>query len=179
MDIRGEKVVLSPISTHDLEFLCRIECDERLWYFEEFVESDESIVREKYAQNIEQREEGSRFDFIVKVTGDPTNTLIGLAQIWSYVEHRKSWEIGFAILPEYAGRGYGTEAAKLLLLFAFEKLNAHKVVAMCNSRNVRSAQLLERIGMTREAVFKEELFWQNDWTDQYFYSMLEKEFFGT
>lgn len=104
-------------------------------------------------------------------------TRIGLAQIWSYSEYRKSWEIGFAILPVYGGQGYGSEAAKLLLQFAFEKLDAHKVVGMCNSRNKRSAALMERISMTREAIFKEELFWQHQWIDQYYYSILEKEFF--
>ncbi|OAJ73351.1 hypothetical protein AYJ08_00850 [Brevibacillus sp. SKDU10] len=47
---------------------------------------------------------------------------------------------------------------------------------MCNSQNKRSIALMERIGMTKEAVFKEELFWQNEWVDQYFFSVLEKEF---
>ncbi|PYI50321.1 hypothetical protein DLM86_30085 [Paenibacillus flagellatus] len=74
---------------------------------------------------------------------------MGLAQIWRYVEHRRSWEIGFAVLPEYGGRGYGTETASLLLRFAFEHLDAHKVVGMCNSHNTRSAALLERIGAPR------------------------------
>jgi RimJ/RimL family protein N-acetyltransferase len=32
------------------------------------------------------------------------------------------------------------------------------------------------IGMTKEAVFKEEFYWQNEWTDQFFYSILEKEY---
>ena len=37
--------------------------------------------------------------------------------------------------------------------FAFEKLNAHKVVGMCNSNNTRSATSMECIGMTRGAIF--------------------------
>ncbi len=49
---------------------------------------------------------------------------------------------------------------------------------MCNSKNTRSAALMEDIGMNREAIFKEELFWQNKWTDQYFFSILEKEYFA-
>ncbi|GIO02583.1 hypothetical protein J5TS2_32510 [Brevibacillus halotolerans] len=176
MKIVGEKLLLSSVSNKDLDFICRIECDQSLWYFEDYVESDDKIVRENYLRKIEESDEGSSYDFIVTIAGDQSNTPIGLAQIWSYVEHRKSWEIGFSILPAYGGQGYGSEAAKLLLQFAFEQLGAHKVVGMCNSQNKRSIALMERIGMTKEAVFKEELFWQNEWVDQYFFSVLEKEF---
>jgi len=65
-----------------------------------------------------------------------------------------------------------------LLKFAFESLKAHKVVGMCNANNSRSAALMQRLRMTKEAVFKEELYWREQWTDQYFYSILEKEYYG-
>lgn len=84
-------------------------------------------------------------------------TPIGLAQIWSYNEYIKSLEIGFAILPDYGGQGYGSETAKLLLQLAFEnfeKLDTHEIVGKCDSRNRSSAALMERIGMTREAIFR-------------------------
>lgn len=180
MDIHGEKVILSQVSMKDLDFICRIECDQNLWFFEEYVESDEAVVRKDYTSKIEEMEESDEpgsYDFLVTLASDTSKTPIGLAQIWSYVEERKSWEIGFCILPEHSGHGYGSEAARLLLQFAFQQLKAHKVVGMCNSQNSRSAALMEHIGMTREAVFKEELFWQEKWTDQYFFSILDREFF--
>lgn len=176
MRIYGEKVVLSQVTTSDLDFICQLECDEDLWYFEEPEEKREEDVRQDYLERMETSDEPSNYDFVITLLED--NTPIGLAQIWSYVEERKSWEVGFAILPEYGRKGYGSEAVRLLLQFAFEKLDAHKVVGMCNSKNVRSASLMERIGMRKEGVFKEELFWQEKWTDQYFYSILEKEFFN-
>lgn len=176
MEIYGEKVMLSEISANDLDFICRIECDEDLWYFEESVESDEQVVREKYLHKISEDSQSNSLDFIVSLKVDDQMVPIGLAQIWSYIEHRKSWEIGFAIIPEYCGHGYGTESAKLLLGFAFEQLDAHKVVGMCNANNIRSATLMMHIGMRQEAVFKEELLWHDQWTDQYYFSILEREF---
>lgn len=176
MDIYGEKLLLSKISINDLDFICRIKCDKNLWYFEESVESDEKVVRDKYLHRIEESEKVSNYDFVVTLALDKSKTPIGLVHIRSYTDYRKSWEIGYAILPEYSGQGYGSESAKLLLQFAFEQLNAHKVVGMCNSNNTRSAGLMEHIGMAREGIFKEELFWRNKWVDQYYYSILEKEF---
>lgn len=36
---------------------------------------------------------------------------------------------------------------------------------------------MENIGMRKEAIFKEELFWQNKWVDQYYFSILEREYY--
>lgn len=177
MEIYGEHVILSRITNDDLDFICRIECDRDLWQFEESVPSDEQVVRSNYLDKINEGSETTSYDFIVRLVNDRNRTPIGLAQVWSYIDYRKSWELGFAILPQHCGQGYGSEAAKLLLKFAFEQLHAHKVVGMCNSQNARSAALMEHIGMTQEAVFKEELFWKGEWTDQFYYSILEKEFF--
>lgn len=177
MELYGENLLLSKISINDLDFICRIETDENLWYFEEYVESDKGVIHEEYIQKIEEKVNPISYDFVVTNTTDKNKTPIGLAQLWIDSEYRKSWEIGFAILPEYGGKGYGSQAAKMLLRFAFEKLDAHKVFGMCNSNNKRSAVLMEHIGMRREAVFKEELFWQNKWVDQYYFSILEREYF--
>lgn len=177
MEINGEKVILSKITTKDLDFICRIESDENIWCFEESVQSDKQVIREEYLEKINEGDKTNSYDFIVRLAVDNEKTPIGIAQIWSYIDYRKSWEIGFALLPEHRGHGYGSEAAKLLLNYAFEKLDAHKVVGMCNSKNTRSATLMKHIGMTKEGVFKEELFWNNQWTDQYYFSILEKEFF--
>nr|WP_276614167.1 GNAT family protein [Paenibacillus favisporus] len=75
----------------------------------------------------------------------------------------------------YQGNGFAYEATMLLLEFAFEKLEAHKVVGMCNCNNLQSAKLMEKLGMRREGTFREELMWNNQWHDQYFYSILARE----
>lgn len=175
--MQGERIELTSITEQDVDFLCRIECDKDLWHFEESVPSVEE-ARENFLEKIAESEddEGSSYDFVVRLVSDQAATPIGIAQIWSYVDFRKSWEIGFAVLPEYGGRRYGREAAELLLALAFDKLGAHKVVGMCNADNHRSSALMEHIGMRREGVFKEELFWNERWTDQFFYSILDSEY---
>jgi [ribosomal protein S5]-alanine N-acetyltransferase len=176
MELRGKRISLNRISHDDLDFLCQLECDGELWFFEEDVPSDKKEVRAEFLKKIEESETGSAYDFVITLTENEKTIRIGLAQIWSYVESRKSWEIGFALLPAYTGKGYACEAVRLLLQFAFDTLAVHKVVGMCNSQNTRSIALMEHVGMTREGIFKEELFWQDQWTDQYFYSILDREF---
>nr|WP_255723361.1 GNAT family protein [Sporosarcina sp. ACRSL] len=173
MRLDGKNVILSRVTPDDLDFVCELECNKDIWFYEEHVESDRNVVKETYLQKMNTPHS---YDFIVKSTVDGEVKSIGLAQIWCYVEHRKSWELGFAILPSYQGNGFGYETTKLLLEFAFERLQAHKVVGMCNCNNLKSVKLMESLSMKREGTFKEELFWNNQWHDQYFYSILDREY---
>ena len=62
-------------------------------------------------------------------------------------------DIGFAFLPDYAGKGYAYEAASAMLK-APEILAAHsQLLAICLKDNLRSIRLLEKLGM----VFEEEI----------------------
>lgn len=70
MKLSGEKLLLTMASANDLDFICRIETDENLWYFEEYVESDKDVVREEYIQKIEEKENRTSYDFIVTIATD-------------------------------------------------------------------------------------------------------------
>lgn len=62
-----------------------------------------------------------------------------------------TWEIGYVFDPREWGHGYATEACRALLEELFVERRAHRVVARCNPLNTRSWELLERLGMRREA----------------------------
>lgn len=172
MRIQGEQVCLLKLTEKHLDFISGLECNQEVWAYEEFIETDHDQARDKY---VSQMGSSHNHDFVIVISADGESVPIGIVQIWSYVEHRDSWEIGFGILPEYQGRGYGAEAARLLMHYAFHELNAHKVVGMCNSHNQRSSRLMEKLGFQREGIFKEELKWNGGWHDQYFYSILDWE----
>ncbi|WP_338113870.1 GNAT family N-acetyltransferase [Paenibacillus aquistagni] len=169
-------VRLRPMSLDDLEFVSRLECDPEQWPFEESVAPCAEAVYDKYRQELNEQEPREHYNDIVEIEEQGEWRSIGMMQIWSYVAHRKSWEIGYALASPYEGKGYATRALHQMLQFAFEELHAHKVVAMCHEDNIRSIQLLERVGMRREGIFKEELNWRGQWKDQYFYAILEHEY---
>lgn len=173
MKIKGNRITLSSVTLNDLEFISELECNNEIWLYEEYVEADRNVVKEKYIDKIDSK---YSYDFIIEKIQDGVVIPIGLVQIWSYVEHRKSWELGFGILPDHQGNGYGYEAIQLMLGFTFNDLEAHKVVGMCNCKNEKSSKLMEKLGMSREGIFKKELFWCNEWHDQYFYSILDSEY---
>lgn len=57
-------------------------------------------------------------------------------------------DMGFAFLPEYIGKGYGYEAAKVCLNFGIEKLKFETLSAIINEDNVASIGLIKKLGFS-------------------------------
>ena len=55
-------------------------------------------------------------------------------------------DLGFAFLPEYRKQGYALEAAKLVLVDAFEQKENKKVLATTSIDNEKSINLLTKLG---------------------------------
>jgi len=60
-------------------------------------------------------------------------------------------EIGWRLAPEYWGKGFVTEAAQAALNIAFQKLGLDEVVSFTAKANIRSAAVMERLGMIRQS----------------------------
>ncbi len=59
-------------------------------------------------------------------------------------------DIGFAILPEFCGKGYGFEASTAVLDYARDTLQLSAVTAIVSPQNAASIGLLEKLGMHYE-----------------------------
>lgn len=73
------------------------------------------------------------------------------------------------------GQGYGSEAARLALTFAFGELNLHRVTATVFDYNARSIAFLEKLGFQREGVFREFLQRDGKRHDMVLYGLLSRE----
>lgn len=89
-------------------------------------------------------------------------------------EHRQG-EIGFVLDPRHQGRGYATEAGREMLRLGFEAIGFHRVVGRCDARNTPSARLMERLGMRREAHFRQNEFVKGEWCDELVFALLSSE----
>jgi RimJ/RimL family protein N-acetyltransferase len=91
----------------------------------------------------------------------------------------QTYEIGWLIDPRYQGQGYASEAALALLGYGFETLRLHRIIATCQPENPASWRVMEKIGMRREAHFRQGQYHdESTWWDEYFYALLEEEWFA-
>lgn len=59
----------------------------------------------------------------------------------------KSTEISYQLMPEWWGKGYGTEIAERVIKYGFEELGLTRIVAETQTANKSSCRLLEGVGM--------------------------------
>jgi RimJ/RimL family protein N-acetyltransferase len=59
-------------------------------------------------------------------------------------------EIGWRLAAEQWNRGLATEAARVVLAYAFETLGLTEVVAFTSEQNIPSRRVMEKIGMTHD-----------------------------
>jgi len=59
-------------------------------------------------------------------------------------------DLGFALLPEFAGQGYAAEAAHSIIAAAESRWRIAQLNAITNLGNHRAVRLLERLGFKRE-----------------------------
>ena len=56
-------------------------------------------------------------------------------------------DIGFAFLEKYQRNGYAFEAAERIISYAMNELKMENIAAVTNLENIRSIQLLEKLGL--------------------------------
>jgi len=82
------------------------------------------------------------------------------------------------ILPRYQGRGYGEEAIRWLLDYAFRRVGLHSVRMRAFGWNVGAIRLYERLGFVVEGREREAVWFEGRWWDSVTLGMLEDEWWG-
>lgn len=104
--------------------------------------------------------------------------LIGSCGIRVNDPEQREANIGYEINPSEWGQGFATEAATAIVRFGFEDLGLHRIWAECVADNVGSARVLEKLGMQREAHFREHQWYRERWWDTQIYAILDREWRG-
>ena len=89
--------------------------------------------------------------------------------------HRIGW-VSIALGPDYHGRGFGREAMQLLLNYAFNEVNLHRVQLSVFSYNAGAIKLYESLGFTHEGTFREWMQRDGRRHDMHLYGLLASEY---
>lgn len=85
------------------------------------------------------------------------------------------YEMGWLFNRAYWRQGYAFEACKVLIDYAFDELNAHKIFAEAIDAN-KSVGLMKKLGMRLEGVQRSQTKDnEGSWADLYFYGLLKED----
>jgi RimJ/RimL family protein N-acetyltransferase len=108
------------------------------------IEDAENYITEKYLSHFKI------YGFCLYIVCQKeSNTVVGLCGLIKR-EELEDIDIGFAILTDYQGKGYVSEAAMAVKNHAFDTLGLKRLVGITDQLNNGSIRVLEKIGMTFE-----------------------------
>ena len=85
------------------------------------------------------------------------------------------WSLGYFIRRDRWGQGLAAEAVRAATAYLFER-GAARVSASCLWKNIASRRVLEKCGLTREAVLLRHTWQDGRWHDCAVYRMLREEY---
>lgn len=91
---------------------------------------------------------------------------------------RKNQEamFGYCLRLDVWNKGYATQSAKVMIHFGFHKLRLRRITSTCDVKNIASYKVMEKLGMRREAHYRQNVWVKNHWRDTYLYAILKSEF---
>jgi aminoglycoside 6'-N-acetyltransferase len=84
-------------------------------------------------------------------------------------------EIGYAVIPSERGKGYCTEAAKIMVDYLFLSKGMMRIQATTDARNVISQKVLEKVGFKKEGTLRKSVLGRGEWRDMFIFSILREE----
>ena len=108
------------------------------------LDDDEAVMREAHAKFIQ------RTDLMMVVFEKDTGRFIGGSGLHRFDWEARVIEIGYWYRKSVHGKGYATEGTKALIRYAFDVLQANKVVIDFADGNENSRRVVERCGLQFE-----------------------------
>ncbi|MDF5756993.1 GNAT family protein [Spongiactinospora sp. TRM90649] len=168
----GDLVVLRPLTAGDLPALMPILADAGIARLtgSHAGAFDPDKLRTWYATRAECDD---RLDLAVveRATGE----CVGEAVLNDWDEPNESCNFRIALVPSATSRGLGTEATRLIVGYAFEKLGLHRVSLWVYAFNPRARRAYEKAGFVAEGVLRDSLLWEGERVDATMMSILAPE----
>ena len=169
----GERVYLRPVEREDLVHIRKWANDPQIRRLTGEVRPMTAAAAERFFEKVNNDED--RVWFMVVQRED--DRVIGEAGLLRMFPPWRATDLSIILGEVDAwGQGYGTEAIRLLLDYAFGSLNFHRVAIGVVGFNERALRFYERVGFRREGVQRDGYHYGGRYHDFVMMSMLEDEY---
>jgi RimJ/RimL family protein N-acetyltransferase len=175
MLIETERLILREFRLDDWSDVVAYWSDPRYQRFYPEIADVEGAVRDLVGRFVAAQAEQPRRTWQLAIVTEADARLIGNCGVRVNDPDLAEGNIGYELNPRDWGHGYATEAARAILDFGFAELGLRRVWAECVADNVGSVRVLEKLGMRREAHFREHRRYRDRWWDTLIYAILDHD----
>jgi RimJ/RimL family protein N-acetyltransferase len=171
---RGKLVRLAPATRDDAELFARWSQDAD-YLRNQDTDYARPYTAEIYIERFNPGHEGpNAVVFNLRTLED--DRLIGFAALHTIEWNNQAGLLAIGIgEPSYRGRGYGADALRLILRYAFHELNLHRVGLDVISNNAQAIRAYERAGFRQEGVQREAVLRDGQWHGRIVMGILREE----
>lgn len=170
--LRGQKVVLRAVRREDMERQWAAENDPEIYFLDGGRPRPTSLesLFAHFDQNIGKGDGG--VSFAIEADGQ----YIGHCGLYSVDATARHCELGIEINDKgYWGRGYGRDAIRLLLDYAFQHMNMHRVWLNTHSENERAIRCYKACGFVEEGRLRQHIWVSGHYVDRIVMGVLRGE----
>lgn len=175
LPIATDRLILRPLVAADFESYAAYRCRKDVYRYLYAEPLPRDALWEKFKNRLDLPFVRDGDDFRLAVIRREDQLLIGDVMLKLASKTALQAEVGYVFHPDYAGRGYATEAVAAIITAGFETFGFHRIFARLDSRNTGSVGLVERLGLRREAHLVENDRFDGEWGDEYVYAVLARE----
>ncbi|GIK64820.1 MAG: N-acetyltransferase [Chloroflexota bacterium] len=169
---KGTRVTLRAFTREDYTRQWAFENDPQLWFWDGGTPEPTSLER-LLAQVDADKDDSDEVSFAIEADGQ----YIGHCSLHEFDAVHRHCEISVEIGDTaYQGRGYGREVVGLLLDYAFNHRNLHRVWLKTHSANERAIRCYRACGFVEEGRLRQHLFVQGRWVDRIYMGLLRDEY---
>jgi RimJ/RimL family protein N-acetyltransferase len=174
--LEGKDIVLRGFEREDLQHLYRWVNDPEVTYY--MFMGDRPSTIEDLAE-IWEKERKSPTDIVFAIIEKAGGKVVGTCGLYCINFISRHAELRIVIgEKDFWGKGLGTETLRLMISYAFDKLNLNKVWLGGNADNTAAIRCYEKAGFTREGVLRQEIYRNGKYYDAIRLSILREEYEG-
>ncbi len=174
--LNGTKVLLRPVKRSDISLFLKWYNDpEVIQYISVYLPMTE-IAEEDWIKELATTRAKSDVVFVIEAIDSNLTKPIGNCGLHR-IDHREQ-VAGFGIAigeKDYWGKGYGTEAAQLLIEYGFKSLNLHRISSSALAFNDRSIRMHKKIGFREEGCLRQRRFKNGFFCDEILFGLLKED----
>lgn len=146
--LKSDRLVLRQFTDEDLEHVYQgLTHPEVIKYYGvSYGSLEETKEQMKWFADLEKS--GSGIWWAITSAGD--NIFFGATGLNNLTQEHRKAELGFWLLPEFQKKGIIRESVPLVLKYAFEVLNLHRIEALVETENTNSAKALKNLNFQHE-----------------------------
>jgi RimJ/RimL family protein N-acetyltransferase len=172
--LAGERVRLRGVRDDDLAALAKWEMDPgRMATLSNWVvPMSEAAARERVAKWSANDQDNVGFAI---ESLDDSPVLVGNLGLWGARPKDRCATLGIALGREFVGRGYGTDAVRVIVGYGFREMGLHRIQLQVAPFNPAGIRAYEKAGFVEEGRHRESVLHDGRWYDEVLMSILDHE----